>query len=195
MNAIVRVLAILALQFGFVAAASANMPTAGRTSQPVGHYEFCKRYADRCGPNAVVGLVRLTQAAKATFDEVNRVVNDAVFPLTDEENYGVPEFWTYPTTEGDCEDYALLKQDMLEKAGYPRSALLLTVLRQRNGDGHAVLTVTTDRGDLVLDSLEPDVRDWALTDYTYLKRQSARDSSKWVAVEDQRDIPVGSLRR
>ncbi|RZI56421.1 MAG: transglutaminase, partial [Zymomonas sp.] len=40
------------------------------------------------------------------------------------------------------------------------ASVLLTVLRQANGAGHAVLTVTTDKGDLVLDNLEEEIRDW-----------------------------------
>ncbi len=60
----------------------------------------------------------------------------------------------YPPTAGDCEDIALLKRrDLIEK-GWPVGALLMTVVRQANGEGHAVLTVLTDRGDLVLDNLK-----------------------------------------
>jgi predicted transglutaminase-like cysteine proteinase len=49
------VLPILRLSFIFMlfvpAAASASMPLRGTSSKPVGHYEFCQSYADRCGPN------------------------------------------------------------------------------------------------------------------------------------------------
>ncbi len=45
---------------------------------------------------------------------------------------------------GDCEDYALLKRKMLMQAGWPREALLMTVVRDKKGEGHAVLTVKTD---------------------------------------------------
>ncbi len=33
------------------------------------------------------------------------------------------------------------------QAGWPREALLITVVRDKKGDGHAVLTVKTDKGD------------------------------------------------
>ena len=49
---------------------------------------------------------------------------------------------------GDCEDYVLLKRKMLMQAGWPRQALLITVVRDEQGDGHAVLTVKTDKGDI-----------------------------------------------
>ncbi len=107
--------------------------------------------------------------------------------------YGVPEFWTYPTTAGDCEDFVLLKRRDLIQKGWPPGALLITVVRQTNGDGHAVLTVATDRGDLVLDSLDPRIRLWSDTSYTYVKRQSEHDSGKWVAIEDIRTPMVSSV--
>jgi predicted transglutaminase-like cysteine proteinase len=58
------------------------------------------------------------------------------------------------------------------------------------------LTVTSDRGDLVLDNLDPQVRLCSETSYRYLKRQSEYDTGAWLAVEDGRSQPlVGSLRQ
>ena len=63
------------------------------------------------------------------------------------------ERWNYPDDGyGDCEDYVLLKRRMLMQAGWPREALLITVVRDKKGDGHAVLTVKTNRGEFVLDN-------------------------------------------
>ncbi|GGD90539.1 hypothetical protein GCM10011390_06600 [Aureimonas endophytica] len=170
------------------------MPILGATSQPVGHYDFCRRYPAECDRNETVALVKLTRAAWSDIVDVNSAVNRSIFPRTDQEVYGVPEYWEYPKTEGDCEDYALLKQYMLEKAGYPRSALLITVVRQQNGDGHAVLTVRTDKGDYILDNLEDRVLDWKDTNLKFLKRQSERNSGKWNGIGDDRDLLVGSVR-
>ena len=89
--------------------------------------------------------------------------------------------------EGDCEDLVLLKRRDLIDKGWPTGALLITVVRQPNGDGHAVLTVLTDRGDLVLDNLEPRVLVWSDTDYEYVKRQSEFDSGQWMGIDDARD--------
>jgi len=51
---------------------------------------------------------------------------------------------------------------MLLEAGWPRQALLITVVRDKRGDGHAVLTVTTDRGDFILDNQKQLFRlDWS----------------------------------
>lgn len=170
------------------------MPILGATSQPVGHYEFCKRYEQECQRNDEIALVRLTPANWNRIVEVNAAVNRSIFPRTDQELYGTAEYWAYPKTEGDCEDYVLLKQYMLEKLGFPRSALLITVARQANGDGHAVLTIRTDKGDFVLDNLEERVLDWKDTSLKFLKRQSERHAGKWMGIGDARDVLVGSVK-
>lgn len=188
-------LCILTMAFGTSAfAANRPMTIEGSTSQPIGHYDFCKRNAEDCSPNAEIGVAKLTKAAWEKMVEVNETVNVAVFPRTDEEMHGVAEFWSYPTAEGDCEDYVLLKQYMLERAGFLRSALLITVVRQPSGDGHAVLTVRTDKGDFILDNLEEGILDWKQTQYRYLKRQSEKNSAKWVGISDDRGVLVGSVR-
>ena len=57
------------------------------------------------------------------------------------------EKWSYPDDGyGDCEDYVLLKRRLLAARGFPESTLLITVVRDENNEGHAVLTVRTDRG-------------------------------------------------
>jgi predicted transglutaminase-like cysteine proteinase len=173
------------------------MATTGATSQPIGHYEFCQRYPQECSVRSrASSRVHLTPALWSQLVEVNASVNLAIKPATDQEVYGVPEYWAYPTTRGDCEDLVLLKRRDLIERGWPVGALLITVVRQTNGDGHAVLTVTTDRGDLILDSLEPRVLTWNDTDYQYVKRQSEFNSGQWVGIDDTRgNVSVGSLTR
>ena len=71
---------------------------------------------------------------------MNTAVNTSVQPVTDLELYGKVEVWTYPTAnKGDCEDYVLLKRRMLIERGCPESTLLITVVRDENNEGHAVL--------------------------------------------------------
>ena len=88
--------------------------------------------------------------------------------------------------KGDCEDYVLLKRRMLMQAGWPREALLITVVRDKKGDGHAVLTVKTDKGDFVLDNQEEQVLLWSDTGYRFVKRQSQSNPNNWVALGDPR---------
>jgi predicted transglutaminase-like cysteine proteinase len=172
------------------------MATVGVTTRPAGHNEFCKRYPAECRVKTRrEPRVHLTAERWNELVEVNNLVNWAVTPVTDEELFGKEEVWVYPATEGDCEDFVLEKRRDLVKRGWPVGALLITVVRQTNGDGHAVLTVLTDRGDLVLDNLEPQVRVWSQTEYQYVKRQSENDSGRWVAIDDARTSSVGSLAR
>ena len=93
----------------------------------------------------------LSNKAWADLARINRWVNENVTPMTDLEHWGAVEKWAYPDDGyGDCEDYVLLKRRMLMEAGWPRAALLITVVREKNGNGHAVLTVKTDKGEFIL---------------------------------------------
>jgi len=171
------------------------MATGGRTSQPVGHFEFCRHQPKECAVKTPSGgRVHLTETLWQQLIAVNDNINTAIEPDTDEAIFGKPEVWAYPDGRGDCEDYVLLKRRELIRQGWPAGALLITVVRQTNGDGHAVLTVLTDRGDLVLDNLEGEIHVWNETSYQYVKRQSETDAGRWVAIEDDRPLLVGSVR-
>lgn len=173
----------------------ANIPLAGATNQPIGHYEFCKQYADECRSNGKdTGPLVLTQENWKTILNVNYAANTDVQPMTDMEIYGVEEKWAYPDAVGDCEDYVLLKRKRLIEAGISPSNLLITVVLQPNGEGHAVLTVRTDRGDFVLDNMRNKVLLWSETEYRYLKRQSSANAGKWVKLQDGRADAVGSVK-
>ncbi|MER9306060.1 transglutaminase-like cysteine peptidase [Mesorhizobium sp. M0293] len=178
------------------AAGPAYMHTGGRTTQPVGHYEFCQRIAGECSEKTPKGApVELTRKLWAAIVNINNSVNTRIKPRTDMENYGVEEYWAYPDNGyGDCEDYALEKRRELMAAGVPAGNLLMTVARQPNGDGHAVLTVRTSLGEFILDNLETKVLSWTDTDYTYLKRQSDQNSGVWVTINDGRSDAVASVR-
>jgi len=125
---------------------------------------------------------------------VNNGVNTKVTPRTDMEIWGKPEVWSFPDKFGDCEDFALEKRRELIADGIPAGSLLITVVRQANGDGHAVLTVRTSDGDYILDNLEPRILAWQDTDYTFLKRQSVTNSGDWVSINDGRAVAVGSVK-
>lgn len=162
---------------------SAFMEVGYETSQPIGHYEFCVTRPAECDVrSAAPGPVALTEESWAELVQVNSLVNEAIRPATDEEMFGMPEVWIYPSVRGDCEDYVLLKRRLLAERGWPLGALLITVVLRPDGSGHAVLTVRTDRGDLVLDNLERDIRLWSDTPYQFVKRQSERDTGRWVSI-------------
>jgi predicted transglutaminase-like cysteine proteinase len=195
----VPLFAAIALQFGCWGTAYAGasfMPTGGRTTQPVGHYEFCQSFPQECRQaTPKQAPVELTRALWDRIVAVNNSVNTSVAPRTDMEMWGREEVWSFPANgEGDCEDYVLEKRRQLMQAGVPAGNLLVTVVRQPNGDGHAVLTAHTSMGDFILDNLEPRVLTWDETEYTYLKRQSDRNSGAWVTINDGRADAVASVR-
>ena len=163
----------------------------GTTSIPVGHAEFCQHRPDECRANPdPVAAVSLNEGLWQQLLAVNAGINQAIVPVTDQELYQVAEFWTYPNGYGDCEDYALAKRRELIDAGWPASTLLMAVVKQANGEGHAVLMVRTDRGDLVLDNQIGTVDLWNQTPYKFIKRQSQANAGQWVDMIDDRDMVI-----
>jgi len=130
-----------------------------------------------------VRRVSMTAERHNELDAVNRAVNHEIEPATDMEIYGRTEYWTIPTARDDCEDYALLKRKRLIARGWPASALLLTVVRDERGEGHAVLTARTAQGDFILDNKADEVKLWYRTGYDYIMRQSFLDPHTWVSLE------------
>ncbi len=158
--------------------------TGAETSIPFGWVDFCARYPGECQnePTAAADI-ELTPAALRKIQQINARVNKSIEPVSDQEHWGVIDQWDYPTDgKGDCEDFALMKRRLLIEAGFPRQALLMTVVKEKNGDGHAVLTVKTDRGEFVLDNLSDAVKPWASTGYRFVKRQSQENANVWVAI-------------
>lgn len=172
-------------------------PAGEQTSVPIGASKFCKANRADCGVNrTVVEAMPLDEERWAQLVNINNLVNAAIVPVTDIDYYRQDEVWAYPTDGyGDCEDYALAKRKALIADGWHPSTLLITVVRQQDGDGHAVLMVRTDRGDLVLDNQDGRVLLWNQTPYQYLKRQSQADASRWVDLIDNRaGLMVASTR-
>lgn len=155
---------------------------------PIGWLQFCTNQPRDCaGGRSEARDVVLSAKAWKDLVRVNKWVNGAIKPVTDLEHWGVVEKWSYPDDGyGDCEDYVLLKRRMLIEAGWPRQALLITVVRDKRGDGHAVLTVKTNKGEFVLDNQEEDIKLWSDTGYRFVKRQSQQNANTWVSLGDRR---------
>lgn len=165
-------------------------------SVPYGWADFCRRYTGECNttpqqPEAIA----LTARAWRQIQRINSYVNATVVPVSDMDHWGVVDQWDYPSDhKGDCEDYALLKRKMLMDAGLPRSAILMTVVRDLHDEGHAVLTVKTDHGDFVLDNVNAEVRGWTATGYRFVKRQSEEDPNVWRTLRGE-DVPAVATTR
>jgi predicted transglutaminase-like cysteine proteinase len=162
----------------------AHLNEMGPTTPPIGWVQFCREFPADCAARpARIDAVRLDRASWNLMMAINVRVNASIEPVTDMEQYGVEEHWTYPVSgRGDCEDYVLEKKKQMIAAGFPASALLITVVRDRRGDGHAVLTVRTDRGDFILDNETDDIRLWNQTGFRFVKRQSEADPNRWVTI-------------
>src|SRR5947207_14354188 len=59
---------------------------------------------------------------------------------------------TFNTGAGDCEDYAIAKYVALQMGGIPAEDLRIVVVRELNGEGHAVASVRLDGHWLILDN-------------------------------------------
>jgi predicted transglutaminase-like cysteine proteinase len=189
-----KALAVAAMLLGMhtqASAGDARTPYASvgdTTRAPIGWVGFCLENPEECsgGPTEPRDVV-MSQQAWRDLLKVNRWVNETVKPITDMDHWGVIEKWSLPSDGyGDCEDYVLLKRKTLIDAGWPREALLITVVRDKQGEGHAVLTVKTDKGEFILDNENENVVAWTETGYRFVKRQSQSDPNVWVSLGDTR---------
>ena len=157
------------------------------TQPPPGWVEFCAREPSECaGFKTARRHVALARKEWMDLVRVNSSVNWTIKPLTDIEHWGVADRWSYPDDGyGDCEDYVLLRRRMLIQTGWPREALLVTVVHNEKDEGHAVLTVITDSGDYILDNQNMNILLWSETGYHFVKRQSQSNPNVWVSLGSQ----------
>jgi predicted transglutaminase-like cysteine proteinase len=183
--AVVGALFVMAENKSFANPQKASFASVGpETSVPIGWVDFCQRYRDECANGGAPSRnIVLTSKALKRIQKINAWVNKSIQPVSDIDHWGLVDQWDYPTDgKGDCEDYVLLKRKMLIEEGFPRQALLVTVVKEKNGDGHAVLTIKTSRGEFALDNLSDEVLPWTSAPYRFVKRQSQEDPNVWVAV-------------
>jgi predicted transglutaminase-like cysteine proteinase len=126
-------------------------------------------------------MLSLTNERWRQLETVQGDINARVGYRTDLALYGAEELWTVADRQGDCEDYALAKRQALLALGWPVSSLRLAVCTVPGGEGHAVLSVDTNRGVYVLDNRHPFVEPWASLPYTWIKRQAASGPG-WVEI-------------
>jgi predicted transglutaminase-like cysteine proteinase len=145
--------------------------------------KLCERLPAECEVDTTEpATIALTAKAWQAIVSVNRRVNTTVRPLTDNDHWGVPDSWDFPTDgAGDCEDYQLQKRKLLVEAGLPRRAMRMTVVIDEKREGHAVMMVRTNRGDFILDNKTNAVLPWHETGYVYVKREG-QDGPVWVSL-------------
>ena len=199
------VLALCALLSGAGAEAASNRRTSQeqipqataisvgeQTLTPWGWADFCNRNPVECPSNVLPAEdVKLTARVWSAMGRVNVLVNAMIQPLSDADHWSALDRWDIPADGyGDCEDYVLLKRKLLMAEGLPRQALLVTVVKDENGDGHAILTIKTDRGDFILDNMRDEVKPWSQLPYRFVKRQSQTDPSVWEQIGEPTSAPL-----
>ena len=109
-----------------------------------------RQYSRAIGSKPVHGIALLGQ--------VNAWVNNNIAYVEDAQLWGSPDYWataseTMKRARGDCEDLAIVKMKILERAGFRREDMFLTVARDlyRNAD-HAFLVVKLNGQFHVLDN-------------------------------------------
>ena len=89
---------------------------------------------------------------------INRAVDLAIRPTSDQAQWGVTEHWSPPletlkTHRGDCEDYAIIKYVALLQAGLSHDDVKIVILRNLlPKEDHAVVAARVDGQWLILDN-------------------------------------------
>jgi predicted transglutaminase-like cysteine proteinase len=183
---------------GLAHSAEFNLPSAsyiavgGEARIPYGWMDFCNRRPDECNVSKLPPLdVQLTAKTWALLNQINGYANKSIEPVSNFDHWGtLVDHWDYPVDGmGDCKIYALYKRKLLIQQGFPRQALLMTIVRDLNDEGHAILTVKTDHGEFVLDNQTNQIRPWDATGYRYVKRQAQDDPNVWLDLGGVRGLP------
>jgi predicted transglutaminase-like cysteine proteinase len=149
---------------------------------PAGFTGLCMTNPEICSwPARNTQVVALNDETQAVLEQVNLSVNGSVEYESDPVTSAAAGQWHLPVSgRGDCKSYALAKQQALIARGFPQNALRIAIVRTLQRELHAVLTVDTDSGDLVLDNMTPEIRSPQQTAYAWLLRQSSTDAHAWV---------------
>lgn len=151
-------------------------------------FSFCDRDGNcperfRVLESAVQNAGRQTFLQRASM--ANAIGNAALRYAADTENYGVFDHWAGPRESvsrgaGDCEDYVFLKMAILRRLGVPLDSMSVVVLRDTHRDlHHAVLTISTSRGILVLDNTQSELV-WDFQLPHYLPLYSFSGDRSWI---------------
>lgn len=121
----------------------------------------CRAYSE-C-PDVAQRLIELSSEGagrdgRAKVGFINRAVDLAISPASDEAQWQVPDRWSAPldtlrSGRGDCEDYAIVKYAALLAAGIPESDMKIVILTNAfPSEDHAVLAVRVEGEWLILDN-------------------------------------------
>lgn len=156
-----------------------HISTRRSTIAPFSFASFCNNNSAECEIQGSAKIVTLSPDKMSQLKSINSGVNRAIKYTSDQDD---DDAWEINVTQGDCEDFALTKRHKLLAAGWPSGALRIAVARTPSGVGHAVLVVSTDKGDYVLDNRTNEVKPWHRVNLKWLKIQSPDSPRKWLAI-------------
>ncbi|NNG72516.1 transglutaminase-like cysteine peptidase [Rhizobium laguerreae] len=151
----------------------------GKIIPPFAQVLFCAQNPTECRDNNGLAVVALTDTQMLQLKDVNSAVNRTMIGRNDPRNELNGDVWKVNVRSGDCEDFALTKRSRLIAMGWSSRALRIATAYTPSGEGHAVLVVRTDKGDLVLDNRKSSIKNWRDTDLRWDKIQSGTDPYVW----------------
>lgn len=154
---------------------------------PMAYTMFCMRYSDECGgvrrPRMIFrgGATRMTRERMAELIEVNAAVNRQIVPQHNDRGLAGEE-WLIGPARGDCNDYAVTKRHELLARGWPMRNLLLSEVVTSWGEHHLVLVIRAKGGDVVLDNLNAQIRNWSRATYRWVRMQTPANPNHWASI-------------
>jgi predicted transglutaminase-like cysteine proteinase len=124
---------------------------------------LCDGDREHCASSAALRFLAIVDAARARegrarLGEINRAINLAIRPMSDQAQYGELDVWSSPLVTlargaGDCEDYAIAKFVALRRAGVSPDDVRIVIMRDAlRGEDHAVAAARLDGHWLMLDN-------------------------------------------
>jgi predicted transglutaminase-like cysteine proteinase len=124
---------------------------------------LCDGDRERCVSPAALRFLAIVDDARARdgrarLGEINRAINLAIRPVSDQAQYGEIDVWSSPLVTfghgaGDCEDYAIAKFVALRQAGIAPDDIRILIMRDTvRGEDHAVAAARLDGHWLTLDN-------------------------------------------
>ena len=124
---------------------------------------LCDGDRERCVSPAALRFLAIVDDARARdgrarLGEINRAINLAIRPVSDQAQYGEIDVWSSPLVTfghgaGDCEDYAIAKFVALRQAGIAPDDIRILIMRDTvRSEDHAVAAARLDGHWLTLDN-------------------------------------------
>jgi len=156
-----------------------EIPVAKVDGPPTQYVDFCRRHPASCVLDGEP-IIEWTAELHQRLSDVNARVNEEVDFVSDMDNLGVEEDWSFPRDcRGDCEDFVLEKRKRLVDLGFPRASLTIAfAFHEVQFFPHAILLAETTTGTWVLDNLYEEVLCWDAVPYRYTRRE--QPDGTWV---------------